>query len=210
MADLRLDIKDMANWPAPVQLGALLGVMAVVVALGWFSVWKGQFEEIEVARQTEEQLKTDYRDRAQKALNLKAYEEQLAEISTTLDVLLKQLPKKSEMDALLTEINYAGVGRGLRFDLFKPGSEMLDAEMAELPIEIKLTGNYHDLAAFASDVSKLSRIVTLSNVYLKTPDAQKTGDGLVSLEAVAKTYRYLDEEEKISAKQQGANKGGVK
>lgn len=204
----RMDFKDVANWPAAFQLIVLCLITALVVVLGYFAVWSSQFDELEVGHQKEEELKTQFLDKKQRAVNLEAYKQQLAEIKQTFEVLLKQLPRKSEMESLLTEINQSGVGRGLQFDLFKPGVEVKTGEMAELPIEVKLTGNYHDLAAFASDVSKLSRIVTLNNLVMKTPTQAGSGS-LVQLEAVAKTYRYLDEEEKAELQRQdkkGQNK----
>lgn len=194
----RMDFKDVANWPAAFQLFVLFLITGLVIVLGYFAVWSSQFDELEAGHQREEELKTQFLDKKQRAVNLEAYRQQLAEIKETFEVLLKQLPRKSEMESLLTEINQSGVGRGLQFDLFKPAlAENKTGEMAELPIEIKLTGNYHDLAAFASDVSKLSRIVTLNNVLLKAP-AQ--AGGLIQMEATAKTYRYLDEEEKAELK----------
>lgn len=204
----RMDFKDVANWPAAFQLIILCLITALVVVLGYFAVWSSQFDELQVGHQKEEELKRQFLDKKQRAVNLEAYKQQLAEIKQTFEVLLKQLPRKSEMESLLTEINQSGVGRGLQFDLFKPGAEVKTGEMAELPIEIKLTGGYHDLAAFASDVSKLSRIVTLNNLIMKTPTQAGAGS-LVQLEAVAKTYRYLDEDEKAELQRQdkkGPNK----
>lgn len=194
----RMDFKDVANWPAAFQLLVLFLVTGIVIVLGYFAVWSSLFDELEAGHQREEELKTQFLDKKQRAVNLEAYKNQLAEIKETFEVLLKQLPRKSEMESLLTEINQSGVGRGLQFDLFKPAlAENKTGEMAELPIEIKLSGSYHDLAAFASDVSKLSRIVTLNNLLLKSP-AQP--GGLLQMEATAKTYRYLDEEEKTELK----------
>lgn len=208
----RIDFKDMANWPASFQLGVLCLITAVVVGLGYALVWKTQFDELEAGHVREEELKTQFIEKKQKAVNLAAYKQQLAEIKQTFEVLLKQLPRKSEMEALLTEINQAGVGRGLRFDLFEPKPEVKSAEMAELPISITLQGSYHDLAAFASDVSKLSRIVTINNLTLSlspssagTPASASSGSN-VKMQAVAKTYRYLDEEEQ-SAASENTNKG---
>lgn len=211
----RIDLKDMANWPASFQLGVLCLITAAVVALGYGVVWKSQFEELELGHAREEELKTQFIEKKQKAVNLVAYKEQLAEIKRTFEVLLKQLPRKSEMEALLTEINQAGVGRGLQFDLFEPKSEIKTTEMAELPIDIKLQGSYHDLAAFASDVSKLSRIVTINNLVLtlspQAPGAAAmagSNGSVVQMQAVAKTYRYLDEEEQAAASAE--NKGQPK
>jgi len=136
-------------------------------------------------------LRDTFIEKKKQALNLDAYRQQLSEIEKAFSTLLKQLPSKSEMEALLTDINQAGLGRGLQFELFKPAaSEVVSDFYAELPITIRVTGSYHDLGAFASDISKLSRIVLLNDVNLML--AKDTG---LAMDAVAKTYRYLDEEE---------------
>ncbi|MGH8773173.1 MAG: type 4a pilus biogenesis protein PilO, partial [Burkholderiales bacterium] len=161
---------------------------------------KGQFEQLETARQKQEQLKTTFLDKKRQAVNLEMYRKQLADIEQAFGALLKQLPNKSEMDALLTDINQAGLGRGLEFELFKPAPQETMSEFyAELPITIKVSGNYHDMGAFASDVSQLSRIVTLNDINVVTAK-----NGGLTMEAVAKTFRYLDEEE--VAKQRKAAK----
>ena len=147
---------------------------------------------MDASRQKEQQLRTSFLGKQKRAVNLDAYREQLATIEQEFGEMLKQLPNKSEMEALLTDINQAGLGRGLQFTLFKPAKAEKKSEFyAELPITIKLTGNYHDMGAFASDVSQLPRIVTLSNIALK----QHKSSGGLEMAATARTYRYLDEEE---------------
>src|SRR5260221_8621598 len=148
-------------------------------------------EAIDKGRQDVAKQKETFLEKKKLAVNLDAYKQQRAEIEQSFGALLKQLPNKSEMDALLIDINQAGLGRGLQFDLFKPAAtENLTEFYAELPVNIKVTGNYHDLGAFASDVAKMPRIVLLTDLKLDPPK-----DGLLSMEAVAKTYRYPDEEE---------------
>lgn len=187
----RLDIKDAGNWPMPWKLAALSLLLVAIVFLGYWFDWKGQFEQLETARQKQEQLKTTFLDKKRQAVNLEMYRKQLADIEQAFGALLKQLPNKSEMDALLTDINQAGLGRGLEFELFKPAPQETVSEFyAELPITIKVSGNYHDMGAFASDVSQLSRIVTLNDINVVTAK-----NGGLTMEAVAKTFRYLDEEE---------------
>ncbi|STR45102.1 type 4a pilus biogenesis protein PilO [Iodobacter fluviatilis] len=186
-----LDPKDVGNWPMAAQIGLIILVFVVLISGGYFYVWGSQMEELETGRAKEEQLKKDFIDKKSKAINLDAYRQQLQEIQQSFGALLRQLPNKSEMESLLTEINQAGVGRGLFFELFKPGSEVKTSEFAELPIDIRISGNYHDLAAFVSDVAQLSRIVTLSNLQLvSTKDPE-----VISMQAIAKTYRSLDEAE---------------
>ena len=181
-------------------------VVAVWVAMLRFRWWflrKPQLELRDINQKEEEKLKQDYLDRKRQAVNLDLDKQQLNEIDQTFGALLKQLPNKSEMEALLTEINQSGLGRGLQFELFKPGQEQNRDFYAELPIAVKITGNYHDIGAFASDIAKLPRIVTLNNVTL-TP----APSGRMILDATTKTFRYLDEEE--VAKQKQAAKQGAK
>ena len=192
-----LDPKEAGNWPMPIQLGTMLLVLALVLLAGYFYFWSPQLDELNVGRQKEEQLKQDFLDKKKKAINLEAYRQQLLEIQQSFGALLKQLPNKSEMETLLTEINQAGVGRGLQPELFKPGAEVKTAEFAEMPISIKVTGSYHDLAAFVSDVAQLSRIVTLSDIHLSVPKDPSA----LSMEATIKTYRALDEAELQSIRQ---------
>ncbi|MGQ5524728.1 type 4a pilus biogenesis protein PilO [Chitinimonas sp. PSY-7] len=205
-----LDPKDIANWPASLQVGALVALIALIVAAGYFLILADQNTELEQGRAKEEELKQAYLERKAKAINLDAYRQQLAEIQESFGALLKQLPSKAEMETLITEINQSGVGRGLQFELFKPAAaETKTAEFAQRPIEIKLNGTYHDLAAFASDVSQLSRIVTLGNMQIVLP--AQGGGGSLSMQAVASTYRALDAEEAIEIRKAEAaakkNKG---
>jgi len=183
-------IRDAGNWPLAPKLGILAFLFLVIVAAGAYFDWKDQYEALDKAETEEMALRAQYTDKKNKAINYDLYRQQLAEIEQSFGALLKQLPNKSEMDALLTDINQAGLGRGLSFELFKPAASERMAEFyAELPIAIKITGNYHDMGAFASDVAQLPRIVTLNDVAIANDK------GVLTLDAVAKTYRYLDEEE---------------
>ena len=190
--DLRtLDTKQPGNWPWPVKIGSFFIVFVVILAVAWFFLWQAQTEEIERGRAEVAKQKDVFLEKKKLAVNLEAYKQQRAEIEQSFGALLKQLPNKSEMDALLIDINQAGLGRGLAFELFKPAAvENFTEFYAELPVNIKVTGNYHDLGAFASDVAKMPRIVLLTDLKIDPPK-----DGVLSMEAVAKTYRYLDEEE---------------
>jgi type IV pilus assembly protein PilO len=186
----RLNLRDAGNWPLAPKIGILAMLFLVIVAAGAYFDWKDQYEALDKAETEETALRAQYTDKKNKAINYDLYRQQLAEIEQSFGALLKQLPNKSEMDALLTDINQAGLGRGLSFDLFKPAASERMAEFyAELPIAIKITGNYHDMGAFASDVAQLPRIVTLNDVAIANDK------GVLTLDAVAKTYRYLDEEE---------------
>jgi len=207
----RLDPRDIGSWPVVPKLGALLVLLLLIVFAGYWFDWRNQLEELAQARNKEQELRTSFLDKQKQAVNLEAYRKQLAEIEESFGEMLKQLPNKSEMEALLTDINQAGLGRGLQFELFRPAQrESMSEFYAELPITIKLTGKYHDIGAFASDVSQLSRIVTLNDIAL-VPN--KEGD--VVLDAVAKTFRYLDESEiaaqrKAARDATAAKKGGRK
>jgi type IV pilus assembly protein PilO len=186
----RLNLREAGKWPLGPKLGILALLFLVIVAAGAYFDWKDQYEALDKAETEETALRAQYTDKKNKAINYDLYRQQLAEIEQSFGALLKQLPNKSEMDALLTDINQAGLGRGLAFELFKPAASERMAEFyAELPIAIRITGNYHDMGAFASDVAQLPRIVTLNDVAIANDK------GVLTLDAVAKTYRYLDEEE---------------
>jgi len=178
-------------WPALPRVCLLAGILVGVLAIAWAGYWRMQLEELEAGRAQEAQLRAQYVEKLKQAVNLETLRAQKEQVSQYVNLLEKQLPSKAEMDALLSDINQAGVGRGLQFELFKPGQVVVKQFYAELPISIKLVGNYHDLGAFASDVSNLARIVTLRDMNVQLQE--KTG--LLTLEAVAKTYRYLDAEE---------------
>jgi type IV pilus assembly protein PilO len=191
-----LDFKDMPNWPLQGQLAALLVMILMVLGAAYLLVFSSIQDEIAQAKLKEEELRQTFIDKKRQASNLAALENQLKQIETSFGTLLKQLPSKSEMDALLTEINQAGIGRGLQFELFRPATEVKTDQMAEMPIQIRLTGTYNELAAFATDVSQLSRIVTIGDISLTPADAKNSR--LVMM-ATAKTYRALEAEEKVAA-----------
>lgn len=195
----RLNPRDIGSWPVAPKLGALFILLLVLIFAAYWFDWQHQLDEIARARAKEQDLRTSFLDKKKQAVNLEAYRKQLAEIEESFGEMLKQLPNKSEMEALLTDINQAGLGRGLAFELFRPAASETKSEFyAELPITIKLSGNYHDVGAFASDVSQLSRIVTLNDIGLAL-----NNNGDIILDAVAKTFRYLDDSE-IAARRKAA------
>jgi len=187
----QLDINNAGNWPVAFKVSAMVILFIVIMVAGYFFVWEEQIWTLENAQTQEETLKTTYLTKKRSAVNLSALWQQLKDIEQSLSALLKQLPDKSEMEALLVDINQAGLGRGLQFELFKPAvNETINAFYAELPISVRVIGGYHDIGAFASDVAQLPRIVTLNDISI-TPG----NDGKLVLDAIAKTFRYLDEEE---------------
>jgi type IV pilus assembly protein PilO len=191
--------RDPGTWTAIPKAVVLIAILVALPVGGYFGLWQGQFEELENGKRTEERLKQDYLSKKRQAVNLDLHKQQLREIDTQFGALLKQLPNKSQMDALLVDINQAGLGRGLQFELFKPyTSEIVREFYAELPISVKVVGTYHDMGAFASDVGQLSRIVTLNNVSI---EAAK--DGSLVMDVTARTFRYLDEDE-IAAQRKAA------
>ena len=200
MEELRyINPNDPGSWPVQIKAGTLVILLLVILLSGYFLDWQEQWEALEQAQTEETTLKQTYLAKKANAVNLDALRQQSAEIEQSLGALLKQLPDKSELDALLVDINRAGLGRGLQFELFKPATnETMREFYAELPVSVRVTGNFHDIGAFASDVAQLPRIVTLHNMEI-TPAA----DRQLVLNAVAKTFRYLDEEE-ISNQAQGA------
>jgi len=200
-----LDPKDPGLWPLLPRIVILAGLFLALLAAAWWFGWSSQLSELGVLRQQEGRLKNEWLAKKRQAVNLDAYRQQLAEIDRSFGALLRQLPSKAEMESLLIDINQAGLGRGLQFELFKPGNEVAKDFYAELPITIKLQGNYHDLGAFTGDIAKLSRIVTLNDV-----DIAAGKDNLLSMTAVAKTFRYLDEEELAKQKKAMKAKGGRK
>lgn len=179
------------SWPLIPKISVLVGLFAAIVAAGWWFVWNDQFVDLETKEREEQTLKQQFLDKKRQAVNLDLYVQQLAEIDRSFGALLKQLPDKSEIEALLIEINQAGLGRGLQFELFKPGQEQVKDFYAELPVTVKINGGYHDFGAFAADIAKLPRIVTLNNISI----APVKEGGQLTLDATTKTFRYLDEEE---------------
>jgi type IV pilus assembly protein PilO len=177
-------------WPLAPRLLCAAAVMAAVMGLGYFFYWSGQFEEQDALAAQELKLRDDYKIKMAQAINLDALEAQQQQVNLYVERLEKQLPSKAEMAALLSDINQAGIGRGLQFELFKPGQVVVKDYYAELPIDIKVTGHYHDIGEFAADMAKMPRIVTLNNLALTAGK-----DGTLSLDAIAKTFRYLDQDE---------------
>ena len=192
----KLDLKTLSDWPLPTKLAALGLLIVLILGLGWWFDWRSGMVELDAAKLKEGDLRSAFTTKKIQAINLDAYKKQLADIDQAFGALLKQLPNKQEMDALITDVNQAGLGRGLQFELFKPEPETPAEFYAETPIKVKVTGGYHDIAAFVSDVSKLSRIVTLQDIAM-----EPAKDGSLSMDATVKTYRYLDDEEVISQKQ---------
>lgn len=185
-----LSLDNVGAWaPAP-RIALWLFVLIACAVGGWFGLWSGQRDQIETLRAEEVKLKDEYKNKLQQAINLDELRKQREQVSQYVLTLEKQLPSKAEMDALLSDINQAGVGRGLDFELFRPGQTNVKEYYAELPIAIKVAGKYHDLGAFASDIANLPRIVTLNNL-----NVQSGKGGALTLDATAKTYRYLDPEE---------------
>jgi len=198
----RLNPRDIGSWPVLPKLGALLLLIILIMVAGYWFDWANQWDELTAARAKESSLRDQFLDKKRQAINLEAYRKQLADIEQSFGAMLKQLPNKSEMEALLSDINQAGLGRGLQFELFKPAAqEVMSDFYAELPITIKLAGNYHDIGHFASDVSQLSRIVTLNNIALSSDK-----EGKLIMDATARTYRYLDDEEIQSQKKSAREK----
>ena len=191
----KLDLKTLADWPLPTKLVALALLCVAIVAAGWWFDWRSGMETLDAAKQKETELRGVFTTKKNQAINLEAYKKQLADIEQAFGALLKQLPNRQEMDALITDVNQAGLGRGLQFELFRPEAETVSEFYAETPIRVKITGGYHDAAAFVSDVSKLSRIVTLQDIVMEPGK-----EGVLNMDAIVKTYRYLDDEEVIASK----------
>ncbi|SBT03324.1 Pilus assembly protein PilO [Candidatus Accumulibacter aalborgensis] len=196
-----LNPRDVGTWPAAPRVAVLLGLSLTILLAGWWFVWVDQLADLDTKQRAELKLREEFLAKKREAVNLDLYIQQLNEIDRSFGALLKQLPNKSEVEALLVEINQSGMGRGLQFELFKPGSEQVKDFYAELPINVRLTGTYHDFGAFAGDIGKLSRIVTLNNIAIATNPQSK--DGSLVMDAVTKTFRYLDEDE-LAAKKKAA------
>lgn len=207
--DFRNLNQDVGTWPAAPRIAVLVGVLCFILLGGWWFLWKDQLDELDQRQQEELKLKDEFIAKKGQAVNLDLYTQQLNEIDRSFGALLKQLPSKAEVESLLVEINQSGMGRGLQFELFKPNAEIVKDFYAELPISVRLTGVYHDFGAFAGDIAALSRIVALSNISIGV-NKQAKDDSLI-MDAVARTFRYLDEEE-IAANKKAAQaaKGGKK
>ena len=191
--------QDAGTWHAAPKALVLIAVLVVIPVAGYFVDTAGQIEALEAGQAEETRLKDQYLNKKRQAINLDLHRQQLREINVQFGALLRQLPDKSQMDALLVDINQAGLGRGLQFELFKPAASDIVREFyAELPISVKVMGTYHDMGAFASDVGQLSRIVTLNDVSIS---AQK--DGNLTMDATARTFRYLSDDE-VNAQRKAA------
>ena len=199
-----LDPNDPSQWPAVPRNLLYVAVCVAVIAGLWFAWLKASDEELLAEKTREEQLRTDYRSKLVQAVNLDALKKQLEQVQQYVNQLERQLPSKAEMDALLSDINQAGLGRSLQFELFRPGQVLVKEYYAELPIAVRVTGTYHDIGLFAADIANLSRIVTLNNLTL-TPIRDR--DGVLTMDCTAKTFRYLDPEEvAIQQKSKGVKK----
>ena len=199
-----LDPNDPSLWPALPRNLLLVGVCAAIIGGLWFFWLKDVDAELLGAKARETELRTTYRAKLVQAVNLDALKKQLEQVQQYVTQLEKQLPSKAEMDALLSDINQAGLGRSLQFELFRPGQVTVKQYYAELPITVRVTGSYHDVGLFAADIANLSRIVTLNNLSL----APGRDRGTLTMDGVAKTFRYLDQDE-ITA-QQGGQPGAKK
>lgn len=200
-----LDPKDPSNWPAVPRYALFVAVAVMVVVAMWFVWLSTSLEELEAEQAREVTLRAEYTVKLGKAVNLEALQKQREQVQQYVTQLEKQLPSKAEMDALLSDINQAGLGRSLQFDLFRPGQIAVKEYYAELPIALRVTGRYHDIGSFASDIANLSRIVTLNNLNIAPGK-----DGTLAMEATAKTFRYLDAEEIASQRKAARPKGAKK
>ena len=194
-----IDFKNAGSLPMPVKLVLLGFLFLILLGLGYWFLWSPAIDEFNQAKAKEVELRQMFLAKKAQAIKVEAYKQQMIDIEKTFGALLKQLPDKSQMDGLLTDINQAGLGRGLEFELFKPGQESVADFYAEMPIQIKIKGNYHDIGAFATDISKLSRIVTLNDMSI-APINKDSKDSMLTMDAVAKTYRYLDSSEVATKK----------
>jgi len=203
-----LNAREPGQWPTLPKLAAWMGAALAVVVLGWFVVLSTAAEELQSERDREPGLKADYRNKLAQAVNLTELRKQKLQVQEYVTQLEKQLPGKAEMDALLSDINQAGLGRGLQFELFRPGQVEVKEYYAELPITIRVTGRYHDIGSFAADVANLSRIVTLHNLNI-APLPRDTS-GTLTMDATARTYRYLDTSEVDAQRRAAAKTAGAK
>jgi type IV pilus assembly protein PilO len=205
-----LNPSEPGQWPVLPKAAAFVLLAIAVVVLGWFLLLSGADDELEAERAKEPALKLDYRAKLAQAVNLPELRKQKLQVQEYVTQLEKQLPGKAEMDALLSDINQAGLGRGLQFELFRPGQVVVRDYYAELPITIRITGRYHELGAFAADIANLSRIVTLHDLGLTNAGA-RGNNSVLAMDATARTYRYLDQSEIAAQKKtQAAKRPGAK
>lgn len=202
-----LNPNEPGQWPLLPKIATFAAVAAAVVVFGWFLLLTDKHDELEVERNREPGLRADYRAKLAQAVNLEELRKQKIQVQEYVTQLEKQLPGKAEMDALLSDINQAGLGRGLQFELFKPGQVAVRDYYAELPISIKVTGRYHDIGSFAADIANLSRIVTLHDLQI-APVQGQAGGGSLTMDALTRTYRYLDQSEIDAQRAAQAKKGG--
>jgi len=200
-----LNPNEPGQWPLLPKMAAFFGVTALVLGLGWFLALADEQALLDAEVAKEPGLRQDYTGKLAQAVNLPELRKQKSQVEEYVTQLEKQLPGKAEMDALLSDINQAGVGRGLQFELFRPGQVLVKDYYAEQPISLRVSGRYHDIGAFAADVSNLSRIVTLHNLNVLAAVGKDASSGTLSMEATARTYRYLDslevaEQKKLAAK----------
>ncbi len=205
-----LDSREPGQWPLLPKAAVWVGVALAMVLAGWFLLLTDATDELAAAREEEPQLKTRYKDRVAQAVNLGELRKQKLQVQEYVTQLEKQLPGKAEMDALLSDINQAGLGRGLQFELFRPGQVQVKDYYAELPIAIRVSGRYHDIGAFAADIASLSRIVTLQNLNVLPVNVRDGATGLLAMDATAHTYRYLDENELAEQRKAAAARVGAK
>ncbi|MDD2729212.1 type 4a pilus biogenesis protein PilO [Malikia sp.] len=208
-----LDRNDPSRWPALPRYLLLFALAVVVVVALWYAWLSGLSDELEAERQQEIELRQTYQTKLAQAVNLAALKLQLEQVQVYVNQIEKQLPSKAEMDALLSDINQAGLGRSLQFELFRPGGVNVQEYYAEQPIALRVTGSYHDIALFAADIAALSRIVTLNNLTIAPAAGQSAQPGQLTLDATAKTFRYLDPDEILSqkeARKASQQKGGKK
>jgi type IV pilus assembly protein PilO len=200
-----LNPNDPPTWPMLPRALLFLFVIAAIVTGLWFAWLSNSDAELEAEQKKEVALRADFKKKLAQAVNLEALRKQREQVQQYVTQLEKQLPSKAEMDALLSDINQAGLGRSLNFDLFRPGGVAVKDYYAELPIAVRVTGRFHDLGSFASDIANLSRIVTLNNLRV-TP----LREGLLGMDATAKTFRYLDQDEVAAQRRAAAPPPGAK
>ncbi|MBI5450186.1 MAG: type 4a pilus biogenesis protein PilO [Gammaproteobacteria bacterium] len=194
-----LDLKDVSRWPTPVKGAAVLILSAGVLGAGFWFDTREQLARLEQSKQQEQVLKEEFSSKQNKAANLESYKKQMTEMESSFGTMLRQLPSETEVAGLLSDISQTGLSNGLEFELFKPEAEAPAEFYSELPIKIKVVGTYHELGNFVSDVAALPRIVTLHNFTIKLGDVKGKGKDPLTMDAIAKTYRYLDESSKGAA-----------